>query len=142
MLTQAKEEQRRHLGEVGGVVGVDAEEGRGGGRCLLHAELQERRVQGQGGPAPQGPQTASQVGGPALGCKAPAGSARGRVGGGAGKGHARVAKAGGGKLQEAEQRAQEAERQATAAEREWDLLRAQARKPKPKPGQQQEVGGA
>ena len=27
MLTQAKEEQRRHLGEVGGVVDVDAEEG-------------------------------------------------------------------------------------------------------------------
>ena len=47
-----------------------------------------------------------------------------------------------GKLQEAEQRAQEAERRATAGERERDLLRAQARKPKPKPGQQQEVGGA
>ena len=39
-----------------------------------------------------------------------------------------------GKLQEAEQRAQEVERRATAAERERDVLRAQARKPKPKPG--------
>ena len=29
MLTRAKEEQRRHLGEVGGVVDVDAEEGEG-----------------------------------------------------------------------------------------------------------------
>ena len=47
-----------------------------------------------------------------------------------------------GKLQEAEQRAQEAERRATAVERERDVLRAQARKPKPKPGQQQEVGRA
>ena len=47
-----------------------------------------------------------------------------------------------GKLQEAKQRAQEAERRATAAEQERDLLLAHARKPKPKPGQQQEVGGA
>ena len=31
MLTRAKEEQRRHLGEVGGVVDVDAEEGEGEG---------------------------------------------------------------------------------------------------------------
>ena len=47
-----------------------------------------------------------------------------------------------GKLQEAEQRAKEAQRQATAAERERDVPRAQARKSKRKPGQQQEVGGA
>ena len=47
-----------------------------------------------------------------------------------------------GKLQQAEQRAQEAEQRATAAEWERDVLRAQARKPKPKPGQQQEVGRA
>ena len=47
-----------------------------------------------------------------------------------------------GKLQEAEQRAHEAEWRVTAAERERDVLRAQARKPKPKPGQQQEVGRA
>ena len=55
MHTRAKEEQRRHLGEMGGSVNVDAEEGvAGGGRCLLHAELQERRVKGQG-PAPKLP---------------------------------------------------------------------------------------
>ena len=47
-----------------------------------------------------------------------------------------------GKLQKAEQRAQEAERGATAAERERAVLRAQAGKPKPKLGHQQEVEGA
>ena len=74
--------------------------GGGGGRFLLHAELQERRVQGQEGPAPQGPLTSRQVGWLALGCKAPAGKAHrracGRLVGGAGTDHARVAEAGGG----------------------------------------------
>ena len=99
MHTQAKEEQRRRLGQVGGSPNLDAEEGGegGAGRCLLHVELQERRAQGQG-PAPQGPQTSRQVGWPALGCKAPAGKAGrrscGRLGCGATGGHARVAEAG------------------------------------------------
>ena len=37
--------------------------GGGGGRCLLHAELHERRVQGQCGAAPQGPQMSAKSGG-------------------------------------------------------------------------------
>ena len=45
--------------------------GGGGGRCLLHAELQERRVQGQGGPARKAPKLPAMSGGQPLAAKPP-----------------------------------------------------------------------
>ena len=149
MLTRAKKEQRRHLGEVGGVVDVDAEEG---GRCLLHAELQERRVRGQVGRPRKAPKLPAKTGGqPSPAKPPPAAHVDTWVAAHAGampQWQKRAVAAEGevlllrGKLQEAQQRAQAAERRATVAEQERDVLRAQARKPKPKPGKQQEVGGA
>ena len=153
MLTRAKEEQRRHLGEVGGVVDVDAEEGEGqGGDASSMRSSRSGGSKGKVGRPRKAPTLPAKSGGqPSAAKPPPAAHVDVWVAAQAGampEWQKRVVAAEGevlllrGKLQEAEQRAQEAERRATAAERERDVLRAQARKPKPKPGQQQEVGRA
>ena len=148
MLTRAKDEQRRHLGEVRGVVDVDAEQGEGEGDDASSM----RSSRGKVGRPRKAPKLPAESGGqPSAAKPPPAAHVDAWVAAQAGampEWQKRAVAAEGevlllrGKLQEAEQRAQEAERRATVAERERDLLRAQARKPKPKPGQQQEVGGA
>ena len=160
MLTRAKEEQRRHLGEVGGVVQVDAEEGEGEGDDA--SSMRSSRSGGSkgkvGGPRKAPKLPAKSGGQPSAAQPPPAAHVDAWVATQAGampEWQKRAVPAEGevlllrGKLQEAgqrvqeaEQRAQEAEQRATATERERDVLRAQARKPKPKPGQQQEVGRA
>ena len=153
MLTRAKEEQRRHLGEVGGLVDVDAEEGEGqGGDASSMRSSRSGGSKGKVGRPRKAPKLPTKSGGqPSAAKPPPAAHVDVWVAAQAGampEWQKRVVAAEGevlllrGKLQEAEQRAQEAERRATAAERERDVLRAQARKPKPKPGQQQEVGRA
>ena len=150
MLTRAKEEQRRHFGEVGGVVDVDAEEGEGEGDNA--SSMQSSRSggsRGKVGRPRKAPKLPAKSGGQPSAAKPPLAAhvdAWVAVHAGAmpkwqkravlSEGEVLVLR---GKLQEAEQRAQEAQRRATAAERDWDVLQAQARKPKPKPRQQQGV---
>ena len=153
MLDRAKEEQRRHLGEVGGVVDVDAKEGEGEGDNA--SSMQSSRSGGSRGkvdrPRKARKRPAKSGGRPWAAKPPPAAHVDAWVAAQAGAMPEWQKRAVAseeevlllrGKLQEAERRAQEAERRATAAEREQDLLRVQARKPKPTPGQQQEVGGA
>ena len=160
MLTRAKEEQRRHLGKVGGVVQVDAEEGEGEGDDA--SSMRSSRSGGSkgkvGGPRKAPKLPAKSGGQPSAAQPPPAAHVDAWVATQAGAMHEWQKRAvpaegevlllrgklqeAGQRVQEAEQRAQEAEQRATATEREGDVLRAQARKPKPKPGQQQEVGRA
>ena len=150
MLTRAKEEQRQHLGEVGGVVDVDAEEGEGEGEGEGDDASSMRKSRSGGSKGKVGrPRKAPKLpvksgGQPSTAQPPPAAHVDAWVAAQAGampEWQRRVVAAEGevlllrGKLSEAEQRAQEAERRATAAERDRDVLRAQARKPKPKPGQ-------
>ena len=152
MLTRAKEEQHRHLREVGGLVDVDAEEGEREGDDASSTRRSRsggsRRKVGRPRKAPKLP--AKSRGQPSAAKPPPAAHVDALVAAQAGampEWQKRAVAAEGevlllrGKLQEAEH-PQKAERWATAAERERDVLRAQARKPKPKPGQQQELGGA
>ena len=144
MLTRAKEEQPRHLGEVGGVVDVDAEEGE---EVASMRSCRSGGCKGKVGRPRKAPKLPARSGGqPSAAQPPPAAHVDTWVAAQAGampewqkravatEGEVLLLR---GKLQEAEQRAQEAERRATAAERERDVLRAQARKPKPKPAQQQ-----
>ena len=153
MLTRAKEEQRRHLGEVGGVVDVDAEGGEGEGDDASSVRSSRSGgSRGKVGRPRKAPKLPTKSGGqPSAAKPPPAAHVDAWVAAQAGampEWQKRAVAAEGevlllrGKLQEAKQRAQGVERRATAAERERDVLRAHARKPKPKPGQQQEVGGA
>ena len=148
MHTHAKEDHRRHLGEVGGVVDVDAEEGgeeEGDDGCSMRSSRSGGSRSRVGRPR-KAPKLAAKPGGQPLAPKPlPAKQAAAQVdswvpaqAGAMPEWQKRAVAAEGevlllqGKLQEAEQRAQEAERRATAAERGQDLLRVQARKPKPK----------
>ena len=153
MLTRAKEEQRRHLGEVGRVVDVDAEEGEGeGDDASSMRSSRSGGSKGKVGRPRKAPKLPAKSGGQPLAAQPPPAAHvdawAAAQAGAMPEWQKRAVAAEGevlllrGKLREAEQRAQEAERRATAAERERDVLRAQARKPQPKPGQQQEVGRA
>ena len=156
MLTRAKEEQRRHLGEVGGAVNVDAEEGgeEEGGDATSMPSSKSGGLKGKGRPRKAPKLPAKSGGQPSAAKPLPAKQSAAHVdawvAGQAGampEWQKRAVAAEGevlllrGKLQEAEQRAQEAERRATAAEQERDHLRAQARKPKPKAGAQGQQQG-
>ena len=70
MFTRAKEGQRKHLGVVGGVVEVDAEEG-GGGRGTMPPPCGAPRAARQGArwAGPARPQTSLQIGGQPSGAK-------------------------------------------------------------------------
>ena len=151
MPTRAKEEQRRHLGEMGGAVNVDAEEGgeEEGDDASSMRSSKSGGCKGKGRPRKDPKLPAKSGGQPSAAKPLPAKQAAAHV-------DARVAAQAGampewqkrvvaaereipllrGNLQEVEQRAQEAERRATAAEWERDHPRAQARKPKPKAGAQ------
>ena len=141
------------MGDVGGVVYVDAEEGEGeGDNASSMWSSRSGGSRGKVGRPRKSPKLPAKSGGqPSATKPPPAVHVEAWVAAQAGampEWQKRAVAAEGevlllrGKLQEAEQRSQEAERRATAAERERDVLRAQARKPKPKPGQQQELGGA
>ena len=145
MHTRAKEENRRHLGEVGGLVDVDAEEGgeeEGGDGSSMRSSRSGGSRSRVGRPH-KAPKLAAKPGGQPLAAKpVPAKQAAAQV-------DACVA-AQAGAMPEWQKRAvavegevlllrgkpQEAEQRATAAERDRDLLRVQARKPKPKVGAQ------
>ena len=134
MLTRAKDEQWRHLGEVGGVVDVDAEEDEGEGDDA--SSMRSSRSGGSKGKVDRprkAPKLPAKSGGqPAAAQPLPAAHMDAWVAAQAGatpewqkwalaaEGEVLLLR---GKLQEAEQRAQEAERRATAAERERDVLR-------------------
>ena len=143
MHTRAKEEQRRHLGEVGRAVNVDAEEGGeeegDGASSMQSSKSGGSKCRGRPRKAPKLP--AKSGGQPSaakpLPAKQPAAHVDAWVAAQAGampEWHKRAVAAEGdvpllrGKLHEAEQ---QAELRATAAQRERDHLRAQARKPKP-----------
>ena len=145
VLTRAKEEQHRHLGEVGGVLNVDAEEGREeeGEDASSMRSSKSSGSKGKVGRPRKAPRLPAKLGGqPSAAKPLPAKQAAARV-------DAWVA-AQAGAMPEWQKRAvavegevllprgklQEAEQRATAAERERDLLQAQARKPKPKAGAQ------
>ena len=159
MFMQAKEEQRKHLGEVGGVVDVDAEEGgeEEGDNASSTRSSKSGGSRGKVGRPRKAPKLPAKSGGQPLAAEPlPAKQATARVdpwvaaqAGAMPEWQKRAETAEAevlllqGKLQEAEQRAQEAERRATAAERrataaerDRDLLRAQARKSKLKVGAQ------
>ena len=157
MHTRAKGEQHRHLGEVGVLVDVDVDEGgeEEGDDAPSMRSSKSGGSKGKVGRPRKAPKLPAKSGGQHSAAKPlPAKHAAAQVdawvaaqAGAMPKWQKQAVAAEGevlllrGKLQEAKQRAQEAERRATAAERERDLLRAQARKPKPKVGahgQQQE----
>ena len=147
MFMRAKPEQRKHLGEVGGVVDVDAEEG-GGEDASSMRSSKSGGLRGKVGRPRKAPKLPAKSGGqpsaakPLLATHAAA-QVDAWVAAQAGampEWQKRAVAAEGevlllrGKVQEAEQRAEEAERRATAAERDRDHLQAEARIPKPKAG--------
>ena len=148
--TRAKEEPRRHLGEVGGAVNVDAEEAGGeeGGDASSMQSSKSGGSKGKGCRPRKAPKLSAKSGGQPSGAKPlpvkqAAAHADAAVAAQAGvmpewqkravaaEGEVRLLR---GKLQEEEQRAHGAERMAKAAELEHDNLpaqvHAQARKPK------------
>ena len=152
MHTRAKDEQRRHLGEVGGALNVHAEQGgeEEGDDASSMRSSKSGGSKGKGGGPRNAPKFSSNSGTqPSAAKPLPAKHAASHVdswvaaqAGAMPEWQKRAVAADGevlflrGKFQEAEQRAQGAERRATGAERERDRLRAQARKPKPKAGAQ------